>query len=93
MLDLAAVTPEHFDAVLNTEFHLSTGGSLKLVEVARLKSPSPRPQAFALTFAHPNGSLPQGTYEFSHDSLGKMAIFLTPVQPDQRGRLFEAVFN
>ncbi|AVP99842.1 hypothetical protein C7S18_22865 [Ahniella affigens] len=93
MLDLQSVAPEQFDAALNTAFNVSTGGSIQLIEVVRLKSPSPRPQAFSLTFSHPSAHLPQGIYELEHESLGKMAIFLTPIQPDKRGRLFEAVFN
>lgn len=38
-------------------------------------------------------SLPQGTYELAHDSLGTHAVFLVPIASDGASTRYEAVFN
>lgn len=94
MLDLATLTPEQFDALVGTRFAVNDiADVLELVAVARLNSPSPRPQPFSLTFASHTHKLTQDTFRLAHAELGTLDVFLVPLQPDARGGLYEAVFN
>ena len=93
MLDLSTVTHREFEATLDSTFRLTDGSDLTLINVKLLPSPSPRQQAFSLLFVHPTLVLPQATQILTHPQLGAMEVFLVPVQPDARGRLYEAVFN
>lgn len=70
---------------------------LTLVEVAELAvhEGQPRPDPFSLVFTGPAGvAFRQGVYPLEHDKLGRLDVFLVPVQPEADGlpRL-EAVFN
>jgi hypothetical protein len=69
--------------------------SLELVEVnAAVPRPGQKRLAFSLLFRGPRGLfLPQRIYRLEHESLGALDLFLVPIQPDDRGALFEAVFN
>jgi len=73
----------------------NAGERLELVEVNALPSQGgPREQPFALIFKGPGGSgQQQGMVKLTHDDMGEFDIFLVPVEEDQRGRLFEAIFN
>ncbi|MBK8283832.1 MAG: hypothetical protein IPK97_02550 [Ahniella sp.] len=93
MLDLSTVTHSDFEAVLQTMFQFPNGDGLQLIGVNKLPSPSPRQQAFSLLFAHPTLVLPQSIQALSHAQMGELQVFLVPIQPDGRGRLYEAVFN
>lgn len=94
MLDLATLTPEQFDPLVGARFAVSElADVLELVSVARLNSPSPRPQPFSLTFASRTHKLTQATFRLAHPQLGTFDVFLVPLQPDARGGLYEAVFN
>ena len=94
MLDLATLTPEQFDPHVGTRFAVNdVADVLELVAVARLNSPSPRPQPFSLTFASRTHTLTQSTFRLTHAVLGTFDVFLVPLQPDARGGLYEAVFN
>lgn len=94
MLDLATLTPEQFDPLVGTRFAVNDiADVLELVNVARLNSPSPRPQPFSLTFASRTHKLTQDTFRLGHVDLGTLDVFLVPLQPDARGGLYEAVFN
>ncbi len=80
-------------------FHAVAPGvsvTLELANVRTLTAYNPdAPRApFALTFkGRPGWYLPQGTYEFQHDALGSMEIFMTQVSDTPAGSEFEAVFN
>src|SRR5947207_1418881 len=37
--------------------------------------------------------LPQQLYKLDHDKLGAIEIFLVPIEPDEKGMRFEAIFN
>ncbi len=51
-------------------------------------------ESYSLMFHGPaDFVLPQGTYYFSHDSLGKFEIFIVPIGPDDSGMRYQAVFN
>lgn len=68
---------------------------LELVEVNALPSQGgPREQPFALIFKGPSGSgQQQGMVRLTHGDMGELDIFFVPVAEDQRGRLYEAIFN
>lgn len=94
MLDLATLTPEQFDPLVGQRFAVNgTADVLALLDVARLKSPSPRTQPFALIFTSHTHRLTQATFRLAHPALGEIDVFLVPLQPDARGPLYEAVFN
>ena len=49
---------------------------------------------FTLAFRGPREPiLPQGTYEFAHEQLGTLEIFVVPVASNEDGTTYEAVFN
>jgi hypothetical protein len=55
---------------------------------------SPRRWTFSLGFrTPPEVRLPQRIYGVLHPELGRLDLFLVPVQPDAQGNLYEAVFN
>lgn len=94
MIDLATLMPEQFDPLVGQEFAVNgIDGVLRLLGVERLKSPSPRPQPFALTFTSTTHRLSQSTFRVAHPALGELDVFIVPLQPDARGPLYEAVFN
>lgn len=54
----------------------------------------PQHAPFTLLFRGPKEVyLPQRLYTLTHPTLGTLEIFLVPIQPDQHGSQFEAVFN
>jgi len=92
---------DSFTRNLNTKFSvkldLSQPIDLELVEVAVRKS-EPHEQAgmerFSAFFYGPTSFLlPQQTYDLVHSDMGEMQIFLVPIEQDQRGIKYEAVFN
>ncbi len=92
-----------FEPHLNTEFRLTQEGSqaigLELIVAEELGSEATQPsetgrRAFALVFRGPaEVALPQMTYTVEHEKAGTQQLFLVPIQPDQEGPLYEAVFN
>lgn len=48
---------------------------------------------FALDFGGPQPPLPQGTYDFQHEELGALAIFIVPVGADATHSYYEAIFT
>ena len=78
--------------------------ALKLVQVQSNQSSHPMaanaPDAanekFSLLFRGPQGRpLPQDTYQFEHEEMGRFAMFIVPVfaKGRHKGALYEAVFN
>ena len=60
----------------------------------RSDKPALRQEPFRLLFKGPlQVCLPQQTYELKHDTLGSLLIFLVPVDQDQEGVYYEAVFT
>ncbi len=95
VFDLAELGPQHFDDLIGTRIAIVDSDlAFTLQAVDRFRSPSPRGQAFSLTFAAPpNTRGTQGTYRLVHPQLGELAIFLVPIAPADGHPLFEAVFN
>ncbi len=95
------LTEANFTKHLNTVFRAKVSAprlvELKLVEVKGYASGANDPKGmerFSLFFNGPGDlQLPQHTYELEHDQLGSLHIFLVTVAQDERGFLYEAVFN
>ena len=69
---------------------------LELVEAAEVGPPPQSGQRapFSLVFRGPaDPVLPQAIYEFAHDELGALEIFIVPIGRDESGTSYEAVFN
>ena len=94
MIDLAKLTPEHFDPLVGQDFAVNgIEGVLVLLEVERLKSPSSRAQPFSLLFTSKTHRLDQATFRMAHPVLGEFDLFIVPIIPDKHGARYEAVFN
>jgi hypothetical protein len=60
---------------------------------ARFAAAGLRPP-FSLIFIGPGDMiLPQRLYQLTHEEMGEVTIFLVPVGKDNRGVLYQAVFN
>ena len=90
-----------FAALEHGEFELARDDAspevLSLVEAMALREgeeKAGRRAPFSLLFqAAAECRLPQGIYSLTHPELGTLDLFLVPMQPDERGTLYEAVFN
>ena len=55
---------------------------------------SPRQERFSVIFRTPNEIfLGQGIRGFEHDEMGAFDLFLVPIERDDEGTYYEAVFN
>jgi hypothetical protein len=93
----ASLTHEAFTQQANTKFQVlldeNTTVELELVEVSELKL-YPRQEEFALEFRGPlDMFLGQGVRDFSHEQIGQFELFIVPVQQDEHGFYYEAIFN
>ena len=94
-------TEAGFARQLNTVFRVKVEAprpvELTLVEVKRFASGPSDPngmERFSVFFNGPlDLHLPQRTYRMEHDQLGSFDIFIVTISQDQRGFLYEAVFN
>jgi hypothetical protein len=91
------LTRNLFEQNLNTRFRLrdpeGQEAALDLVEVNNGYA-APGHEAFSLLFRGDPGRIhPQRTYSLEHESMGAFDLFLVPVSRDQRGIMYEAVFN
>jgi hypothetical protein len=91
------LTRSVFEQNLNTKFRLcdpeGTQATLDLVEVQNGYA-APGHEAFSLVFRGDPGRIhPQRTYSVKHEAMGEFDLFLVPVSRDQRGIMYEAVFN
>jgi len=51
-------------------------------------------EQFSLLFHGPRDfNLGQGTFEIEHEAMGRFPLFLVPLEPDQQGPRYQAVFN
>jgi hypothetical protein len=95
------LTEVNFTKHLNTVFRVKVDATrpveLKLVDVKGYASGANDPsgmERFSLFFNGPGDlQLPQRTYELEHEQLGTLHIFLVTVAQDERGFVYEAVFN
>jgi hypothetical protein len=100
MLDLNLVGAADFSPVLHDTFKLliPDGASLdlELVEVSESgrNRPGQERSSFSLLFKGTRDKLlPQQMYRMEHATLGEMDLLIVPVNVDQNGYYYEAVFN
>jgi hypothetical protein len=101
MTDLRELTHEHFEPSLNEIFRVSAGADdaldLELIEVTvtggSMAGVATR-HGFSLIFrGPPDVSLPQDVYRFESEKLGVLEFMIVPIVPDERGPLYQAIFN
>ena len=100
---MALLTEEEFSKHVNSKFRVNVDATspveLELVEVKGYpyrNNPNEQQamERFSLNFYGPgNIFLPQATYKLTHESMGDLALFLVPLAHNERGFLYEAVFN
>jgi hypothetical protein len=88
---------EEFVRHLNTEFRIRVGDtetiSAKLTNVSE-QLISSRQERFAVVFRTSNEAfLGQGMRPFEHDQMGSFDLFIVPIERDDEGTFYEAVFN
>ena len=92
---------EDFETRLNQSFRLrgdSGDLQLELIEASAIGSadqPSDGKRApFSLLFRGP-GDVPmaQRMYDVEHQAMGRLSLFIVPIGPDDRGMLYEVIFN
>lgn len=77
------------------KIHQSTDNVVEvdLVEVSEFKK-SDFQERFWIVFRGPGSNpLPQGTYLFENENIGRFDIFITPMRHDSESLYYEAVFN
>lgn len=100
---MAVLTEKEFSKHVNTKFRLNVDAQnpieLELVEVKGYPykdqyNEELGMERFSLHFYGPgNIYIPQATYNLTHDSMGELTLFLVPLAHNERGFLYEAVFN
>ena len=101
-IDPGDLNVDLFSPLLNESFHLDLDSeetiTLELLEA--LPATDHRPAEaqkgrtpFVLLFGCETVPLPQGTYQLSHGALGKMTIFMTPIESYGNGHKLEAIFS
>jgi len=93
----AHLTKAMFQQNLNTRFSLreESGDSapLDLIDFKEGHAAPPYEQ-FSLLFRGDGSKIhEQGTYAMAHDSMGAFDLFLTPVERNDQGTVYQAVFN
>lgn len=94
---MADLTHEEFSKHLNTKFAIRLGEEqsveAELVEVSEYLV-SPRQERFSVVFSSSNELLlHQGLHRFEHDGMGQFDLFIVPIERNESGTLYEAVFN
>lgn len=93
---------EHFTACVEDDFQLDGGDAgriaVQLVEAAEIptakKLAEGQRKEFSLLFKGPvEPAFEQGIYALEHEDVGSHALFLVPVNQDDAGRYYEAVFT
>lgn len=99
MVDVGALTKEHFAPHVGEEFRLRTDTGIVALTLRSVDGTGRRwdadgREAFSILFGGPREAmLPQAIYRLEHDSLDQLDIFLVPVGPDEAGQRYEAVFT
>ncbi len=99
---LESLSLESFEPHVGSPFILDPEGdktTLTLVEAAPIDRQEPSPEgsrrrAFSLLFRGPSGLVAeQRIWVLDHSELGRLTLFLVPMQPDAEGSYLEAVFT
>lgn len=93
----AVLEQDEFAKHLNTKFRIQISEAeaveAELTEVSEL-SVTAQQARFAITFRTPNKPfLGQGLHRFDHDQMGPFELFIVPVEQDDKGTNYEAIFN
>lgn len=91
------LTHENFTKNVNTKFQVqvdeNTPVELELTSISEVKV-YPLQEEFAIEFRGPlNVYLGQGSRNFTHEQMGEFELFIVPVNQDEHGFYYEAVFN
>ena len=95
----ATLTETEFSKHLNTKFRIThpQPTELELTEVKGYLSKAHEQtgmERFSAFFHGPGDLyLRQGTYSVEHEAMGDFELFLVPVEKDEKGLRYEAVFN
>ncbi len=93
----AHLTKQMFEQNLNTRFWLreESGESapLDLIDFKEGQTVPPYEQFSLLFRGDMSKTYEQGTYGMEHDSMGAFDLFLTPVELNDQGTVYQAVFN
>lgn len=97
---MAILTEEEFSKHLGTTFHATLGEREVDLTLTEVKGYMPGPteekrmERFSLFFDGPSDSLiPQQSLQMRHNTMGAFDIFLVPINDDEKGIRYEAVFN
>ena len=104
---LESLTPDSFAPLVGATFRIDPGGGVEPIPVVlgeMVRSPrrggfgpngAPvREEPFSLVFLGPiRPVLPQRIYPLSHETLGRLELFLVPIGPEEGRMRYEAVFN
>ena len=99
--DLHVLAAQDFSAHLDSVFRLPVAGQedleLTLIEVADSRGESvadARREPFSAVFRGPKDRVfDQQTCRMEHPDLGTLVLFLVPLEPDEAGPRYEAVFS
>ncbi len=100
-MDLSNLNVEDFSARIGDEFRIAVndGDPVTLVltaaEVQAAAETTDRTDsAFSVVFRGPlNSPLPQQIFEMEHPEMGTLPLFIVPVQQDEQGIYYEAIFT
>lgn len=97
MSDAPKLDSKTFATQLHTQFKIHTGeGASVVVELVEVLEPLAPPQVelFLLHFRGPRAPrLPQRIHQLDHEKLGAFDLFITAIEADEQGIVYEAVFN
>lgn len=95
MVDFSTICKTDFDPYLNTNFYFSDDNenvNLELVEIEDCSSENVN--GFSLLFKGPLDKLySQMIYPLEHKEMGKMEIFIVPVNKNNEGIYYQAIFT
>lgn len=94
---LEKLTREDFAGCVGSSFRLCpddpSGFDLVVEQVSELKAIEGQ-ESFSVYFRGPaDRGVPQAIYLLEHDRLGRLEIFIVPIARDEKGFLYEALFN
>lgn len=93
----ADLTHEEFSRHLNTKFAIRVSETQAIeAELTTVSEHliSPRQERFSIVFRTSNEVLmAQGLHRIEHDQMGPFDLFIVPIDRDERGTYYEAVFN
>jgi hypothetical protein len=93
----ADLTHEEFSRHLNTKFGIRLSETQAIeAELTQVSEHliSPRQERFSIVFRTSNEAFfGQGLHRFEHDKMEPFDLFIVPIERDEEGTYYEAVFN